>query len=493
MENPEQALEQALHEVDAGSGLNFQDELVAAYYHRAEFIVNDAVDYSSLRETIDDKLDSVLTHPVWSWPIMLAILSLVFWLTVAGANVPSAFLAGLLIENGGLTEWLQTYLGVAAPGWLAVSLYELLNMLFVALHAPAWLQGFLVDGVYLCVAWVVSVMLPPMAIFFPLFTLLEDLGYLPRIAFNLDWLFKKTGAHGKQALTMAMGFGCNAAGVIACRIIDSPREKLIAILTNNFMICNGRFPTVIAIATLMVAGQVSSGLLTGTIAAGLVIGVILLGIFFMFVTSWVLSHTVLKGEASAFTLELPPYRRPAILRIIYTSLIDRTIFVLGRAMVVAAPAGAVIWLVANINVADAPIAIHLIHWLEPFGWALGLSGVIMLAYIIAIPANEIVVPTIIMLMILVGGDHGLGLEAGRMVEPDETGLVTMLQANGWSLMTSVCLLLFVLLHNPCGTTIWTIWKETGSRRWTVIGALLPLFMGFAACAIVAGIWRLVTG
>jgi ferrous iron transport protein B len=489
--NPD--LRELLSHVDAararlGDGLH--DGIVAGIYTHAEGIAARVVDERGRRRTVDEKLDAVLTHPLWGWPIMLVLLASVFWVTVAGANLPSAFLAGLLIEEGGLSGWCREYLGLAAPGFLSTSLYEWLHRGLTALSAPTWLQGLVVDGVYLCLAWVVSVMLPPMAIFFPLFTLLEDLGYLPRVAFNLDWLFKKAGGHGKQALTMCMGFGCNAAGVIACRIIDSPREKLIAILTNNFMICNGRFPTVIAVATLMVAAGVTSGWLMGTVAAGTVIGVVLLGIAFMFATSWLLSRTVLRGEASAFALELPPYRRPSILRVIYTSIIDRTIFVLARACLVAAPAGAVIWIVANVEVGGLPVATHLVGWLDPLGGLLGLSGVILLAYVIAIPANEIVVPTIIMLMILVGGDAGLGLPLGRMVEPGDAGLVAMLDANGWTLMTSVCLLLFVLLHNPCGTTIWTTWRETRSLKWTLVGALLPLGLGIVTCTLVATIWRL---
>jgi ferrous iron transport protein B len=471
---------------------DFRDRIVASLYAHAESIAADVVDDRGRRRTFDERLDGMLTHPIWGWPIMLVLLAGVFWVTVAGANIPSAFLAGLLMDEGGLSAWCEQYLGVGAPGFLSISLHELLHQGMAALAAPLWLRGLLIDGVYLCLAWVVSVMLPPMAIFFPLFTLLEDLGYLPRVAFNLDWLFKKAGAHGKQALTMCMGFGCNAAGVIACRIIDSPREKLIAILTNNFMICNGRFPTIIAIATLMVAAGITSGWLMSTVAAGTVIAVVLLGIVFMFATSWLLSRTVLRGEASAFTLELPPYRRPSILRVIYTSIIDRTIFVLARACVVAAPAGAAIWIVANVEVGGSPVAAHLIGWLDPIGWVMGLSGVILLAYIIAIPANEIVVPTIIMLLILVGGDQGLGLTTGRIVEPSDEGLVKMLSANGWSLMTSVCLLLFVLLHNPCGTTIWTTWRETRSVRWTLVGALLPLAFGVLTCALVACVWRAVT-
>lgn len=488
------SLQRLFAEVDrqrrrVGAGLG--DLIVTNLYQHAEAIAADVVDESERKRTIDERIDAILAHPVGGWPLMLALLAGVFWVTVAGANLPSAILAGLLMEEGGLSHFFGEHLSTGAPGFLSVSVYELLNQAFTAVHAPTWLQGLVVDGVYLCLAWVVSVMLPPMAIFFPLLTLLEDLGYLPRVAFNLDWLFKKAGAHGKQALTMCMGFGCNAAGVMSCRIIDSPREKLIAILTNNFMICNGRFPTVIVIATVMVAGGVSSGWLTGTVAAGTVIGVVLLGIAFMFTTSWLLSRTILKGESSAFALELPPYRCPSILRVIYTSIIDRTIFVLARACMVAAPAGAVIWIVANADIAGEPIATHLIGLLDPVGWIMGLSGVIVLACIIAIPANEIMVPTIIMLLVLTGGDQGLGLATGRMVEAGDGALSTLLNAHGWTLMTSVCLLVFVLLHNPCGTTIWTIWRETRSVKWTLFGTFLPLGMGIVTCSAVAAVWRLI--
>jgi ferrous iron transport protein B len=479
-----------IDEIRDSVGEQFRDVIVTQAYQQAERIARQVVRHESRRATIDERLDRALTHPVGGWPAMLLILAAVFWITVTGANVPSQLLAGVLMNEGGLSGFFTEHLHMQAPAFATRSIYEWLHIGFDAAGAPWWLSGSLIDGVYLCLAWVVSVMLPPMAIFFPLFTLLEDLGYLPRVAFNLDPLFRRAGAHGKQALTMSMGFGCNAAGVIACRIIDSPREKLIAILTNNFMICNGRFPTVIAIATLMAAAQITSPALVATVAAGAVIGVVLLGIAIMFIVSYALSRTVLRGEASAFTLELPPYRRPAVLRVLYMSIIDRTIFVLARACAVAAPAGLVIWLVAHVNVAGAPIAQHLVVMLEPIGWVMGLSGVIVLAYIIAIPANEIVVPTIIMLLILVGGDMGLGLETGRMVEPDGDALATILAANGWTTLTGVCLLLFVLLHNPCGTTIWTMWRETRSVRWTLFGALMPLALGVIVCMLIAGVWRL---
>ncbi len=467
-------------------GERFRDELVARLYRQAEDVAARSVRRRRPRRWLtDEAIDRVLTHPAAGIPLMTALFAVVFWITVVGANIPSGFLAGLLMTEGGLSDWFSTYLGIAAPAWLGISLYQLLHMLFAVLQAPSWLSGFLVDGVYLGLAWVVSVMLPPMAIFFPLFTLLEDLGYLPRVAFNLDWLFKRAGAHGKQALTMMMGFGCNAAGVIACRVIDSPRERLIAILTNVFVPCNGRFPTLIAVASLFDAGAVAT---PGTFAASLVgtaavVAVVVLGVVATLVVSWALSRTVLRGEPSAFVLELPPYRRPSVLRILYTSLIDRTIFVLFRACVVAAPAGGIIWVMANVDIGQASIAAHVYDFLDPFGRLLGLDGVIVLAFIIAIPANEIVMPTAIMLY----------LNQSRMIELAGGALGTVLTNHGWTLLTAVCLMLFSLLHNPCGTTIWTIWRETRSVRWTVFGALMPLVIAIVVCALVANLARLVAG
>jgi ferrous iron transport protein B len=465
-------------------GERFRDELVAALYRRAEAVAAHSVRRTRPRAwPTDEAVDSILTHPVLGIPVMAALFAVVFWITIVGANVPSAFLAGLLMADGGLSEWLREYVGVEAPAWLASSLYQLLHQLFAVLRAPTWLSGFVVDGIYLGLAWVVSVMLPPMAIFFPLFTLLEDLGYLPRVAFNLDWLFKRAGAHGKQALTMMMGFGCNAAGVIACRVIDSPRERLIAILTNVFVPCNGRFPTLITVASLFVAGAVAR---PGTFAASLVgtaavVGVVVFGVITTLVVSWILSRTILRGEPSAFILELPPYRRPSLLRVLYTSLIDRTAFVLYRACVVAAPAGGVIWLMANLDIGGASVASHVSGFLEPFGRLLGLDGVILLAFIIAIPANEIVMPTALMLY----------MNQGRMVELEGTVLGAVLTEHGWTLLTAISLMLFSLLHNPCGTTIWTIWRETRSVRWTAFGALMPLTVAIVVCAAVATATRLV--
>ena len=451
----------------------FHDALAENLYREAARIAHGCVRRGVGRAgaELDRRLDRWLTSRVFGFPLMLGILAVVFWLTIAGANVPSAMLANLLLDN-------------VHPA--LVSFGEWARM-------PWWLSGFLFDGVYLATAWVVSVMLPPMAIFFPLFTLLEDFGYLPRVAFNLDSLFRRAGAHGKQALTMSMGFGCNAAGVVATRVIDSPRERLIAVITNNFSLCNGRWPTQILIATIFIGALVPSHL-AGVVSAGAVVVVALLGIAFMFLTSWGLSRTVLKGEATTFSLELPPYRPPRILQTLYTSVIDRTLIILWRAVLFAIPAGAVIWLISNISVGGASLAGHGIGMLDPFGVLLGLNGVILLAYVIAIPANEIVIPTVLMMTVVTLGDPALGAGAGVMFESDSAGEVAgLLGAGGWTLLTGVNLMLFSLLHNPCSTTIYTIYKETGSGRWTALSALLPLAMGFVVCFLVAQVWRLAGG
>ena len=451
----------------------FHDALAENIYREAARIAGASV-HRGLKKAgaeLDRALDRWLTSRVFGFPLMLGILAVVFWLTIAGANVPSAMLASLLLDR--VHPVLLDFGAWAGMPW--------------------WLGGFLFDGVYLATAWVVSVMLPPMAIFFPLFTLLEDFGYLPRVAFNLDSLFRRAGAHGKQALTMSMGFGCNAAGVVATRVIDSPRERLIAIITNNFSLCNGRWPTQILIATIFIGALVPPHL-AGVVSAGAVVAIALLGIFFMFLTSWGLSNTVLKGEATTFSLELPPYRPPRILQTLYTSVIDRTLIILWRAVLFAVPAGAVIWLISNISFGGASIAQHGIDLLDPFGLLLGLNGVILLAYVIAIPANEIVIPTVLMLTVITLGDPSLGQGAGVMFETDSVGeMEGLLAAGGWTLLTGVNLMLFSLLHNPCSTTIYTIYKETKSGRWTTLSALLPLAMGFVVCFLVAQIWRLATG
>ena len=454
-------------------GPHFQDDLMEAVYTDAARIADRAVTRPDEppRFDLDRTIDRLVTSRVWGFPIMLLLLTTVFWVTISGANVPSAMLADLLI-------------GSAHPA---------LKSLAAAIGMPWWLDGLLIDGMYLATAWVIAVMLPPMAIFFPLFTLLEDFGYLPRVAFNLDNLFKRAGAHGKQALSLTMGFGCNAAGVIATRIIDSPRERLIAIITNNFSLCNGRWPTQILIATLFI-GALAPSYLAGILSALSVVGIALLGILLSFLVSWGLSRTVLKGEVSTFTLELPPYRPPRILSTIYTSLIDRTIFVLWRAVVFALPAGALIWLLSNIHIGSHSLAIWIMGFLNPMGLLLGLNGVILLAYIVAIPANEIVIPTILMLTLLTVDVTGLGAGAGVMFEPEASGeAFAVFQAGGWTLLTAVNLMLFSLIHNPCSTTIYTIYKETGSAKWTAVASLLPVVMGLAVTFLVAQVWRLVAG
>ncbi|MGB5892667.1 MAG: nucleoside recognition domain-containing protein, partial [Ignavibacteriaceae bacterium] len=423
------------------------------------------------RFSLDRPLDRIVTSPVLGFPMMFLVLAVIFWLTIEGANVPSAMLASLLIDN----------------------FHPVLKDFSSTIGLPWWLGGVLVDGAYLAMAWVISVMLPPMAIFFPLFTLLEDFGYLPRVAFNMDNLYRRAGAHGKQALTMAMGFGCNAAGVVAARVIDSPRERIIAIITNNFSLCNGRWPTQILIATIFI-GSAAPAHLAGLVSAGAVVGIAVLGIVLSLVVSWALSRTVLKGEASAFSLELPPYRPPRVLRTLYTSLIDRTLIVLWRAVVFAIPAGIVIWLVSNITVGGESVAGLFINWVDPVSLIIGLNGVIILAYIIAIPANEIVIPTILMLTVLVAGIAGVGSGDGVMFELDSvTATGDILMAGGWTLLTGINLMLFSLLHNPCSTTIYTIYRETKSVKWTVVSTLLPVVMGIAVCFFVTQIWRLFAG
>jgi ferrous iron transport protein B len=450
-------------------GDDLHQQIVEAIYTDATRLADRAVTRpgETPRFTLDRTIDRIVTSRLWGFPLMLLLFTLVFWITIAGANVPSGWLAWLLLDTG--HPWLKELSAAAGLPW--------------------WLDGLLLDGMYLATAWVIAVMLPPMAIFFPLFTLLEDFGYLPRVAFNLDGLFRRSGAHGKQALSMMMGFGCNAAGVIATRIIDSPRERLIAIITNNFALCNGRWPTQILIATLFI-GSLAPAWLAGALSALAVVAVALLGVLLSFLVSAGLSRTVLRGEVSTFSLELPPYRPPRIWQTLYTSLIDRTIFVLWRAIVFALPAGAVIWLIANVHLGESTLAEHLVGLLNPFGLLLGLNGVILLSYIVAIPANEIVIPTILMLTVLLSGMSGVGAGAGVMFEGDPGDTMAVFRAGGWTLLTAVNLMLFSLIHNPCSTTIYTIYRETGSRKWTTLATLLPVAMGFAVTFLVATAARL---
>jgi len=463
--------------VDFAEGLrwnlprNFHDQLTEAIYTESTCIAERTVAREGESRRLDwqHRIDRLVTNPLTGFPIMGLVFAAVLWITIIGANYPSGWLAWLLTEE--------------AYGWLR-------PLAFGAL--PNWLAGLLVDGMFLATGWVISVMLPPMAIFFPAFTILEDLGFLPRVAFNLDRVFHRAGAHGKQALTTAMGYGCNAAGVIAARVIDSPRERLIAILTNNFSLCNGRWPTQILVASVFLGSLVPAHL-AGFVATGAVFAVALLGFGLTLLTAWALSRTVLRGEASTFSLELPPYRPPNLWRTLYTSLIDRTLFVLWRAVVFALPAGAVIWLVANVMVGDQTIAHWVVNGLDPLGLFLGLNGVILLAYIIAIPANEIVIPSILMLTVLMTGQGENWAEAGVMFETGDEGVKQILAAGGWTVLTGICLMLFSLCHNPCSTTLYTIYKETGSAKWTALSALMPTVIGFVLCAAVATIWRLTVG
>lgn len=398
----------------------------------------------------DRRLDKILTKKSTGIPIMIILFAFIFWLTITGSNYPSMLLQSVLFK-----------------------FENVLFNFFSYLHIPNFVNEALTHGVYRVLAWVVSVMLPPMALFFPLFTILEDIGYLPRIAFNVDGIFKKCKTCGKQALTMAMGFGCNAVGVSGCRIIDSPRERLIAILTNSFVPCNGRFPILISIITMFLVG-VEGGFWNSLLGVLILMMVIGFGIFMTFVTSSVLSKTLLKGVPSSFTLELPPYRRPQYGKVIVRSIFDRTLFVLGRAITVAIPAGLVIWCLANINISGGSLLSILSNVLDPLGKLLGMDGVILLAFILAFPANEIVIPIIIMSY----------MSAGNLVDISNLStLREVLVSNGWTWVTAVSVMLFSLMHWPCSTTCLTVKKETSSIKWTILSIVIPTFCGVVICLI----------
>lgn len=409
---------------------------------------------------VDRRIDDVVTSRRFGIPLMILLLGMIFWITIVGANYPSAVLADFF-------------------SWLEGKLY----LFSASVGSPAWLDGPVISGVYKTLTWVISVMLPPMAIFFPLFALLEDFGYLPRVAFNMDHFFRKASAHGRQALSMCMGFGCNACGVIGCRIIDSPRERLIAILTNNFVPCNGRFPTLIAII-IMYFSVSGSGFAQSFLSAALLTLLILLGIFFTLFISKLLSLTILKGLPSSFALELPPYRRPQFRKVIIRSIMDRTLFVLMRAVVVAAPAGLVIWVFANITIGDASILTHCTEFLDPFAYHIGVDGVILMAFILGFPANEIVVPIIIMAYLSTGSlTEFSGLEQLRQ----------LLDANGWTALTALCTMLLCIFHFPCATTCLTIKKETLSLKWTLLSMAIPTVTGLTLCFIAASFGRMLFG
>ena len=440
---------------------DLKDRIVSGIVNTAESIASRTV---SLPEKPYGKRDAfwdrILTGRLAGYPAMIGLLALIFWLTITGANYPSALLSSLFF-----------------------SFQEKLTAAFMAVNAPQWLHGILVLGVYRVLAWVISVMLPPMAIFFPLFTLLEDFGYLPRIAYNLDRPFQCCKACGKQALTMAMGFGCNAAGVTGCRIIDSPRERLIAILTNSFVPCNGRLPALVTLITLFFTGASSAGPISSLRPALILTFFILTGVAATFFVSRLLSATVLKGMPSSFTLELPPYRRPQIGRVIWRSILDRTLFILGRAAAVAAPAELVIWILANVSIGDISLLARFSGYLDPIGRLMGMDGVILMAFILGLPANEIVIPIIIMAY----------TSQGTLIEPGNlSDLHTLLISQGWTWVTALCTMVFFLFHWPCSTTLMTIKKETGSLKWTCLAVLLPTTCGVILCMAITAFSRLLT-
>lgn len=458
-----QAVRQARSHLDQAGIFedDLKDRIVSGIVNTAESIASRTV---SLPEKPYGKRDAfwdrILTGRLAGYPAMIGLLALIFWLTITGANYPSALLSSLFF-----------------------SFQEKLTAAFMAVNAPQWLHGILVLGVYRVLAWVISVMLPPMAIFFPLFTLLEDFGYLPRIAYNLDRPFQCCKACGKQALTMAMGFGCNAAGVTGCRIIDSPRERLIAILTNSFVPCNGRLPALVTLITLFFTGASSAGPISSLRPALILTFFILTGVAATFFVSRLLSATVLKGVPSSFTLELPPYRRPQIGRVIWRSILDRTLFILGRAAAVAAPAGLVIWILANVSIGDISLLARFSGYLDPIGRLMGMDGVILMAFILGLPANEIVIPIIIMAY----------TSQGTLIEPGNlSDLHTLLISQGWTWVTALCTMVFFLFHWPCSTTLMTIKKETGSLKWTCLAVLLPTACGVILCMAITAFSRLLT-
>lgn len=442
----------------AGEGITadgLRDIIVSSLMRRAEELCAGAVTADPTRRRAERRADRLLTGRLLGYPVMILLLMCVFWLTLVGANYPSEWLSSVLFMLG-----------------------DRLRELMQALGAPQWLEGALCDGAYQVTAWVVSVMLPPMAIFFPLFTLLEDSGYLPRVAYNLDKPFSRCSACGKQALCMCMGFGCNAAGIVGCRIIDSRRERLIAILTNAFVPCNGRFPMIVMVLGLFFIGS-AGGITESLLSAAMLTLVIILGIALTFAASKLLSVTILKGQPSSFTLELPPYRRPRFGEVIVRSLLDRTLAVLGRAVSVAAPAGVIIWVLANTTVHGAPLLSYATEFLDPAARLIGLDGVILAAFILGLPANEIVIPLAIMMY----------MEQGSISELPAADAFALFTANGWTAWTAVCVVIFALLHWPCSTSLLTVRKETGSWRWTALAAALPTAFGIAICALVAFIAR----
>jgi len=450
------SLKAILAEVKEVSNEDIRDEIVSDIYAKSKSLCKKVVSQQNTALYRSDKLDEIFTSRIWGFPIMLLMLGTIFYITIAGANIPSDMLASLF----GFLESKLTYL-------------------FETMHAPEWLHGVLVLGLFRGTGWVISVMLPPMAIFFPIFALLENYGYLPRVAFNMDRLFKRAGGHGKQSLTMAMGFGCNAAAILSTRIIESPRERMLAILTNNFVPCNGRWPTLILLASLfMVTGF--TGVASTFMTAAILIGFVLLGVIVTLTVSWGLSKTALKGVPTHYTLELPPFRRPKFWNTILRASIDKAWNVLKRAVIVAAPASILTWICANIYIGDTSILMHFVNFLDPFGHALGMDGFIMAAFILGLPANEIVIPILIMAY----------LSQGAMLEiEDLSKLKQVFIDQGWTWLTALNMMLFSLLHFPCGTTLVNIYKETKSPKWTFMSFLIPTAIAIGVTWLTATIAR----
>lgn len=452
----------AIDDIKAGiknieANKSIEDQIVESIIKKAENISNRVVNSNEEYNKTQRKIDKILVSKKTGIPIMILTLLIILWITITLANYPSDLLARLF----GMGE-------------------DFLRDVFGKVNLPSWVGGLIIDGVYTTLAWVISVMLPPMAIFFPMFTLLEDLGYLPRIAFNLDKCFKKCCSCGKQALTMCMGLGCNAAGVVGCRIINSPRERIIAILTNVFMPCNGRFPMLISIASIFIGG-LAVGIKGSFISAITVTITIIFGVFVTLIISRILSKTILKGVPSNFILELPPYRKPQIGKVIVRSVLDRTLYVLSKSAVIAIPAGMVIWLFSNITVGDGTLLSICANFLDPFANLIGLDGYILMAFILGLPANEIVMPIIIMSY----------LRATTMLELSNLAeLKELLVANGWTILTAINVMMLCLMHFPCGTTLWTIKKETKSIKWTVLAFLIPTIVGISICFVTTQLWRL---
>lgn len=424
-------------------------EKITDIAQKAKEITESTVIYQNQNyDAKERKIDRILTHKFWGLLTMFALFLLIFWLTISAANYPSSLLFKMF---NNLTPYLTKFLNI--------------------LPLPDFLVDLMINGIYKVLSWVVSVMLPPMAIFFPLFTILEDLGYLPRIAFCLDKCFKKCRSCGKQALTMCMGFGCNAVGVTTSRIIDSKRERLIAILTNSFVPCNGRFPTLISLLSIFIIGLNASSLLS---ALGLTV-IIVFAILITLLISYILSKTILKGEKSAFTIELPPYRSPNLKNILTHSFRDRIYKILKRAISCSIPAGIIIWLLLNISLDNIPVINYIVNLLNPLGNLIGLDGAIILAFILGLPANEIIMPIILMIY----------LASSNLIEVNElSALKDILINNGWTILTCINFIILSLFHYPCATTILTIKKETNSTKWTLISIIIPLIIGISLCLLI---------